>query len=60
VLILGPDEGLRTTSAVKLDHVATVEKARPRRFVGALGRERTREVRRALAVATGCDAASAP
>ena len=58
-VLIGPEEGLRKTSAVKLDHVQTVEKARLRRFVGALGSRRLREVCRALAVATGCDAASA-
>jgi mRNA interferase MazF len=59
-VVIGPAEGLRAPSAVKLDQVQTVEKARLRRYVGRLGPVRMREACRALAVATGCDAASSP
>lgn len=53
---IGVDEGLKHTSAVNLDHVQTVERARLETFIGQLGREKMREVCRALAVAAGCDA----
>lgn len=53
-VVIGTEEGLKHASAVNLDHVQTVEKARLGRFVGSLGRERMRQVCRALAIATGC------
>jgi mRNA-degrading endonuclease toxin of MazEF toxin-antitoxin module len=49
-------EGLKHESAVNLDHVQTVERARLDGYVGHLGVEKMREVCRALAVAVGCDA----
>ena len=57
-VVIGPDEGLRKVSAVKLDQVQTVEKSRLRRFVGTLSRRRMHEVCVALSVATGCDPVS--
>jgi mRNA interferase MazF len=51
---VGVDEGLKHDSAVNLDHVQTVEKSRLRTFVGSLGREKMRQVCRALAIATDC------
>ena len=54
-VVVGPEDGLKRDSAVNLDHVQTVEKARLRTFVGTLRRERMRAVCRALAIATGCD-----
>jgi len=54
-VLVGASEGLKHASAVNLDHVQTVEKARLRRFVGRLGPERLRALCGALAVATGCD-----
>ena len=48
-------EGLRHASAVNLDHVQTVEKARLVGYVGQLGPDKMREVCRAVAVAVGCD-----
>lgn len=51
---VGVSEGLRHDSAVNLDHVQTVERARLVSFVGSLDAERMRQVCRALAVATGC------
>lgn len=53
-VLVGVDEGLKHDSAVNLDHVQTVEKARLRKFVGTLTPHRMRQVCRALAVATGC------
>ena len=52
---VGIDEGLKRASAVNLDHVQTVEKARLRRYIGHLAPDKMGEVCRALAVATGCD-----
>ena len=54
-VIVGPDEGLKTTSAVNLDSVQTVDQRRLRGYVGQLSEEKLREVCRALAIATGCD-----
>lgn len=53
---VGPREGLKGESAVNLDHVQTVERARLAGFIGHVGPEKMREVCRALAVAVGCDA----
>ena len=54
-VIVGPDEGLKTTSAVNLDSVQTVDQRRLRGYVGQLSEAKLREVCRALAIATGCD-----
>lgn len=51
---LGPPEGLKHDSAVNLDHVQTVERARLVSFVGSLDAKQMRRVCHALAVATGC------
>jgi mRNA interferase MazF len=53
---VGVREGLKHESAVNLDHVQTVERARLVGYVGHLGPEKMRQVCRALAVAVGCDA----
>jgi mRNA interferase MazF len=53
-VIVGVEHGLKTMSAVNLDHVQTVEQSRLRRFVGTLPRQKMTEVCRALAIATGC------
>lgn len=55
-VVLGIDEGLKRDSAVNLDHVQTVDKARLTQFVGTVGAEKMNDVCRALAVATGCGA----
>src|SRR6266511_115917 len=55
-VVVGIPEGLKHTSAVNLDHVQAVEKARLVGFVGHLAPEKMRQVCRALAVAVGCDA----
>jgi mRNA interferase MazF len=52
---VGTREGLKAESAVNLDHVQTVERARLVGFIGHLGPEKMREVCRSLAVAVGCD-----
>ena len=52
---LGLDEGLKRPSCANLCNLFTVPKARLRRFVGSAGREKMREVCRALAVATECE-----
>ena len=38
-VIVGVDEGLKHDSAINLDHVQTVDKARLKRFVGTIGSE---------------------
>ena len=51
---VGVAEGLKHDSAINLDHVQTVERARLVSFVGSLDAARMRAVCRALAIATGC------
>jgi mRNA interferase MazF len=51
---VGADEGLKHESAVNLDHVQTVERARLVSFVGELSSGQMRHVCRALSIATGC------
>ena len=53
-VIVGVDEGLKHDSAINLDHVQTVDKARLKRFVGTIGSKKMNEVCRAFAIATGC------
>ena len=53
-VLVGPDEGLKHPSAVNLDHVQTVERARLVGYRGSVGPVKMREVCRALAIATGC------
>jgi mRNA interferase MazF len=55
-VLVGVPEGLKHESAVNLDHVQTIERSRLDGFVGQVRAEKMREVCRALAVATGCDA----
>ncbi len=54
-VVIGPEHGLQQESAVNLDHVQTVERARLERRIGRLGPEEMREICRALALAVGCD-----
>ena len=51
---VGAKEGLKHDSAINLDHVQTVERARLMSFVGTVDAAQMRRVCRALAVATGC------
>jgi mRNA interferase MazF len=53
-VLVGTEEGLKSPSAVNLDHVQTVERRQLVHFVGSLRREKMDAVCRALAVATGC------
>ncbi len=53
---VGAAEGLKHPSAVNLDHVQTVEKARLAGYVGSLSSQKMRDVCRALAIAVACDA----
>lgn len=54
-VVLGTTEGLKHDSAVNLDHMQTVERARLSHYIGRLGSEKMRAVCRAIAAATGCD-----
>ena len=54
-VVIGPREGLKRESAVNLDHVQTVERARLTGYVGHVRQGKMHEVCRALAVAVGCD-----
>lgn len=51
---LGIEHGLKTESAVNLDHVFRVEKTRLGAFVGSLDADVLRNVCRALNIALGC------
>lgn len=54
-VIVGIDEGLKTASAVNLDHVQTVAQDALRHYVGRLSREKMAAVCRGLAIAVACD-----
>ena len=49
------DEGLKTESAVNLDHVQTVAQEALRHYVGRLSGEKMAAVCRRLAIAVACD-----
>lgn len=51
---VGVEEGLKQPSAVNLDHVQTVERARLTTYVGTVSTTTMGQVCRALAIATGC------
>jgi len=51
---IGIEHGLKHDSAVNLDHVQTVDKARLKTFVGHIDNDRMNEVCQALSAATGC------
>ena len=53
-VVVGMAEGLKGHSAVSLDHVQTIERARLGSYVGSARPETMRAVCRALAIATGC------
>jgi mRNA interferase MazF len=53
-VVVGAEEGLKHQSAVNLDHVQTVERARLVSYVGSVAPAKMRVVCRALAIATGC------
>src|SRR4051794_33052082 len=52
-VVIGAEEGLDHDSAISLDHVQTVDRAKLIRRLGRLSPARMREVCAALAVATG-------
>ncbi len=54
-VIVGVDQGLKTTSAVNLDHVQTVDRSRLAQYVGHVDDAMMASVCRALAVAVGCE-----
>jgi mRNA interferase MazF len=53
-VVVGVEQGLKSRSAVNLDHVQTVNQVDLQRFVGALSTELMADVCRALGVATSC------
>jgi len=55
---IGIEEGLKHDSAVNLDHLQTVPKRQLGHYLGCLAADKMAEVCRALAIATGCDAAA--
>ncbi|MBM4259468.1 MAG: type II toxin-antitoxin system PemK/MazF family toxin [Deltaproteobacteria bacterium] len=54
-VIIGPECGLKTTSAINLDNVATVPKDEFRVFVGTVSPQVTLAIREALLFALGFD-----
>ncbi len=54
-VLVGIEEGLKQPSAVNLDHVQTVERARLTTYVGQVPAEKMRSICTALAIAVGCD-----
>jgi mRNA interferase MazF len=53
-VLVGHEEGLKTESAVNLDHVQTVDKARLGVLLGTVSEAKMRRVCNALAIAVGC------
>ena len=53
-VVVGPEEGLKHTCAINLDHIATVERSQLVKYVGRLNESRLEEVCRALLIALGC------
>ena len=53
---IGVEEGLKRASCVNLCNLFTVPQSRLKGFVGTLGPDKMRQLCRALAIATGCDA----
>jgi len=54
-VVIGPESGLKTTSAINLDNLATVPKAGLRAFVGTVSPQVLSDVRDALLFALGFD-----
>jgi mRNA interferase MazF len=53
-VVVGPDEGLKSRSAVNLDYVQTVDQRLIGTYVGSLSPQKMTAVCQALAIATGC------
>jgi len=54
-VVVGVEEGLKTTSAVNLDHVQTVAQEALRHYVGSVDQAKMAAVCRSLAIAVACD-----
>jgi mRNA interferase MazF len=54
-VVVGPESGLKTTSAINLDNLATVPRSGLRTFVGTVSLEVLSQVREALLFALGFD-----
>ena len=55
-VVLGPDDGMKQSCAVNLDHVVTIPRPALGRRIAGLGTNRMAEVCAALAFAVGCNA----
>lgn len=55
VVMVGTADGIKHDSAVNLDHIQAVERARLSPYLGRVAGEKMRAVCRAIAAATGCD-----
>jgi len=53
-VVIGIDTGLKHDSAINLDHIQTIEKARLTRFIGTLNEPQLDAVCSALNIALGC------
>jgi mRNA interferase MazF len=54
-VVVGIDEGLKSDSAVNLDHVQTIAQAALHHYVGSLSSQKMAAVCRGLAIAVACD-----
>lgn len=54
-VLIGPDEGLKESSAVNLHHLITIPKSELRRFIGSLSPVKMEEIREAMLFALGFD-----
>ena len=52
-VLVGPEEGLKETSAINLYHLITVPKSELRRFIGTLTGAKMNEVKEAMLFALG-------
>lgn len=57
---VGIDEGLKSASAVNLDHVQIVDQSKLEHFVGSLSAAKMKAVCQALMIAVGCGNPTAP
>lgn len=55
-VVIGVEEGLKTTSCVNLANLFTVRKTELRHYIGSLAAPKMNEVCRALAIAVACEA----
>ena len=53
-VVVGQEVGLKSRSAVNLDHVFTVDQAELRQWIGQLDERRMRAVCEAMEIALGC------